>query len=474
MVEEEDSHFTNVDANAPTHDDQTLAPGTNVSGYIVEGILGKGGMGVVYSAKHAVIGKKAAIKVLRAEVSMSATTVQRFVQEARAVNEIGHPNIVDIFDYGTLPDGRAYHLMDLLEGESLRQRLRRGFLHPSEAANVIEGISSALLAAHDKGFVHRDLKPDNIYLITKDEGWPDIKLLDFGLAKLMPEMGTAAFITKTGVMIGTPEYMSPEQARGLPVDYRTDVYALGILMFEILAGERPFPTLEAFAMLQCHAEEPPPSIASLVGGLPDEMVQLVDSMLSKEPAARPSLAAVRTVIRRLRSMKLPTKSIAGIQMAALSSPGFGASPNPSMLGPGFGASPNPSVLGPGMSAQIGSSPVVTQSLPTRASVRSLKTPEEPEVTPPPDPFPPYDDVMATTRRPPKQSSQPPQNSGLARTSGPIHGATTLGVPPPPKPMPAQRLSGAKLPPRKSNHLWLIVGALLAVGAGVALAIGLML
>ncbi len=450
MVEEEDSHFTNVDATAPTHEDQTLAPGTDVGGYIVDGVIGRGGMGVVYSAKHAVIGKKAAIKVLRAEVSMSATTVQRFVQEARAVNEIGHPNIVDIFDYGTLPDGRAYHLMDLLEGECLRKRLRRGPLHPSEAANVIEGIASALIAAHDKGFVHRDLKPDNIYLILKDEGWPDIKLLDFGLAKLMPQMGTAAFITKTGVMIGTPEYMSPEQARGLPVDYRTDVYALGILMFEILAGERPFPTLEAFAMLQCHADEPPPSIASLVSGLPDEMVQLVDSMLSKEPAARPSLAAVRTVIRRLRSMKLPTKSVAGIQMASLSNPGMSAQ---------IGIS----------RSTVGAEPVVTTSLPTRPSVRSMKTPEEPAA----DPFPPYDDVMATTRRARKQSSQPPQNSGLAGAAGPIHAATTLGVPPPPKPMPSQRISASKLPAPRSNHLWLIIGALLAIGAGVALAIGLM-
>ncbi len=468
MVEGEDNHFTNVDASAPTHDDQTLAPGTDVGGYIVEGILGKGGMGVVYGATHAVIGKKAAIKVLRAEVSMSATAVARFIQEARAVNQIGHPNIIDIFDYGTLPDGRAYHLMDLLQGESLRQRLRRGFLHPSEAANVIEGISSALIAAHDKGFVHRDLKPDNVYLITKDEGWPDIKLLDFGLAKLMPEMGTAAFITKTGVMIGTPEYMSPEQARGLPVDYRTDVYALGILMFEILSGERPFPTLEAFAMLQCHAEEIPPSIASLVSGLPDEMVQLVDSMLSKEPAARPSLAAVRTVIRRLRSMKLPTKSVAGIQMAALSTSWLGA------------GSP-PSISGPGMSAQIGISPshvgaapVVTQSLPTLASVRSIKTPDEPpETTPPPTEFPPYDDLQATVRRPPKQPSIQPQTSGLAGASGPIHGATTLGVPPPPKPAVSQRLVTAKPPAASSNHRWLILGALLATGAGVVLALALL-
>src|SRR5688572_3986523 len=125
-------------------------------------------MGVVYSATHKVIGKRAAIKVLRTEVSTNPTTVERFIQEARAVNKIGHPNIIDIFDFGRLPDGRAYHLMDLMVGESLRQRLGRGPLHPSEAASVIDEVASALQAAHGKGIVHRDLKPDNIYLIEQE------------------------------------------------------------------------------------------------------------------------------------------------------------------------------------------------------------------------------------------------------------------------------------------------------------------
>ena len=444
MVDEgENSHFTDVDGNPPSPTDQALEHGTDVNGYIVDGILGKGGMGVVYSATHAVIGKRAAIKVLRAEVSMSATTIERFVQEARAVNKIGHPNIIDIFDYGNLPDGRAFHLMDLLVGESLRQRLRRGHLHPSEAANVIDGITSALIAAHDKGFVHRDLKPDNVFLSAKDEGWPDIKLLDFGLAKLMPDMGQAAFITKTGVMIGTPEYMSPEQARGLPVDYRTDVYALGVLMFEILSGERPFPTVsDSFAMLQYHAEEPPPSIASMVRGLPEEMVQLVDSMLSKEPAARPSLAAVRTVIRRLRSMKLPTKSVAGLELASFSNPGMSAS-------------------------RLGAEPILpTQSLPTRQSAPSLKDPEEPVFD---------DDMLATKprRQVSAPATQPGQASGLAGTSAPMYAATTLGVPPPPKPVPSQRIPVAQASSASRGKLWFVFAALLALAAGAVLALVLL-
>ncbi|HWU90684.1 MAG TPA: serine/threonine-protein kinase, partial [Kofleriaceae bacterium] len=301
----------------PPARDMRLGPGAEIGGYVIDGEVGKGGMGYVYSATHPVIGKRAAIKVLKPAVSKSPIVVERFIQEARAVNQIGHPNIVDIFAFGELPDGRAYHIMDLLVGESLRRRLRKGPLHPSEATSTVDQIADALIAAHDKGFVHRDLKPDNVFLVEHSGRWPEVKLLDFGLAKLMPEAGTAPFRTKTGVVLGTPEYMSPEQVRGIGVDHRTDIYALGVLTFEILAGVRPFPSLgDSFSMLQAHAEEPPPSLADLVPTLPVELVQLVAAMLAKDPAARPSLAAIRAVLKRLRST-LPTRTAAGLEVASL-------------------------------------------------------------------------------------------------------------------------------------------------------------
>ena len=497
---EDDEHPTAAevppaDFEEDTAYDTRLGPGTEVHGYVIDGELGKGGMGFVYSATHPLIGKRAAIKVLKPEVSKSPIIVERFIQEARAVNQIHHPNIIDIFAFGTLPDGRAYHVMDLLVGETLRKRIKRGPLHPSEAASIIDDVASALIAAHECGFVHRDLKPDNIFLVERDGEWPDVRLLDFGLAKLMPEAGIAPFTTKTGVMLGTPEYMSPEQARGIGVDYRTDVYALGIVTFEILAGQRPFPSLgDAFATLQAHAEEPPPSLRDILPDLPAEMVQLVDAMLAKEPAARPSLAAVRTVLKRLRATKLPTRTAAGLELASFQG----------MSKPSISPSISPSIPPEISASRVGAEPVVASIEQRKSQLRTDKQPmarshSQPPLSNPahgshPDPLPAPSEPPSSSQPnlAPTHTTNPgipaksthgrgtgrstggdliPATSapGLAPASQPLVG-TTLGVPPPPKVKTRGGLAGP--PPAKSIRIWLILGALVAIGAGIALALAL--
>jgi len=476
-----------------------LGPGIDIGGYILDEQIGKGGMGVVYSASHPVIGKRAAIKVLQSDVSKSPIMVERFTQEARAVNQIGHPNIIDIFAFGALPDGRAYHIMDLLVGESLRQRLRRGPLHPSEAASVIDELVSALIAAHDKGFVHRDLKPDNVFLVAREGRWPEVKLLDFGLAKLMPEGGMSPFQTTTGIVLGTPEYMSPEQARGIGVDYRTDIYALGVMTFEIITGHRPFPKLDdAMAMLMAHAAERPPPLATLAPQLPLEMSQLVDAMLAKTPDDRPSLLAVRTVIKRLRSTLLPTHTAAGLE---ISLSGIAAAPPPesgvlsaasleSQMTTELARRPSvPPVIDPAPAPHLaGPSPRAPSIPPTSVQPTAIL----PTVVPPSE-VPPTAVPQAAYPRPPSANpslpphrSYPPGSSlapslsthGGQRASGPMtslvpqdaqqeHAAPALGAGLQILPQMPLRVPG---PTTRSSRGWLVVGALVAIAAGVALAI----
>jgi serine/threonine protein kinase len=514
VVDEDDRPTTDTAARGPRADEEAtardtrLGPGADIGGYIIDGEIGKGGMGFVYSATHPVIGKRAAIKVLKPDVSRSPIVVERFIQEARAVNQIGHANIVDIFAFGELPDGRAYHIMDLLVGESLRKRLRRGPLHPSEAASVIDEIASALIAAHEKGFVHRDLKPDNVFLVEHSGRWPEVKLLDFGLAKLMPEAGTAPFKTKTGVMLGTPEYMSPEQARGIGVDYRTDVYALGVLTFEILAGVRPFPSLgDSFLTLQAHAEEPPPSIADLVPGLPDELVQLVAVMLAKDQAARPSLAAVRTVIKRLRTTQLPSRTAAGLDVPSLP-------PEPAPM-PGPLTDParsldrvRPSRLGAeplipgGAPPQVTTAPLIESIAPSHhgahppaASTHGRGSGGGSSPSVPLAPAAPQSSSPAI--QPPQQGSSPgirPPQSGLAGPKPPAVAGTVLGVgvpaslklPPPGAASPASgpasgsgraaEAAGSRpraAPESRASSLLLVVGAMIAIGAGIGIALAVL-
>jgi len=240
-----------------------LSSGTKVGEYQILDRIGEGGMGTVYSAVHPIIGKKVAIKVLAARLAKNKNAIRRFVLEARAVNDIQHPGLVDIFSFGRLTDGRHYYVMEYLEGRNLGDVLgERVSLPMAEALPLFMEVGRALVAVHAKGIVHRDLKPENILLLaTVQPGGQRVKLVDFGLAKLVE--GVPAHLsaggprTAAGVNVGTPHYMSPEQCRGQKVDARSDLYALGVLLYETLTGRLPFDGSSPVDIWQAHVEKAP-------------------------------------------------------------------------------------------------------------------------------------------------------------------------------------------------------------------------
>jgi len=239
--------------------------GQDIGSYRIVAKLGEGGMGAVYLGEHQHIARKAAIKVLLPELSANSQIVARFFNEARATSLIRHPGIVDIIDCNVLPSGNAYIVMEYLVGESLGSHLRGGRrLPPSRAIFLSRHIADALAAAHGQRIVHRDLKPDNIFLMNGAEAAP-IKILDFGIAKLMhTDARDGSYRTRTGSIMGTPVYMSPEQCRGSgEIDHRTDIYSLGCILFEMVAGRPPF-TYEGFGeLIQAHMSTTPPRLRSL-------------------------------------------------------------------------------------------------------------------------------------------------------------------------------------------------------------------
>ena len=318
--------------------DEDLAPGTLVGEYRVEHKLGEGGMARVFAAVHPVLGKRAAVKVISRRLCADLHALERFRDEARAVHTIGHPNIVDTFALGTLPDGRAYFLMEWLPGESLAQRLATGPLALVEALEILEQICDALAAAHAAGVVHRDLKPDNVFLVENSDGraslatvgspasltpsglaTPEtaararpatrparVKLLDFGIAKLAAADVTLPR-TRSGAMVGTAGYMSPEQARGKPVDARTDLYALGAMTFEMVLGQLPFSGESAIDVLAEHLASPPPRPRSLWPDIPAALDAMILGLLEKSAADRPPLDDVRRTLATLRAQPLPLR-----------------------------------------------------------------------------------------------------------------------------------------------------------------------
>jgi hypothetical protein len=217
------------------------------------------------------------------------------VREAQAVNRIGHPNIVDVFSLGELPDGRAYFVMEWLRGQDLKARLERAPLTHGDACAILGDVARALDAAHTKGIVHRDLKPENIFLHQVDDAPRIVKLLDFGIAKLIVEHDPETR-TQTGNIMGTPRYVSPEQARGLDIDQRSDIYSLGVVAYEMLCGKPPFTGETPMDVVLKHLSEEPPALAERAPALPPALERIVMQSLAKDPALRPTLAELRGVL----------------------------------------------------------------------------------------------------------------------------------------------------------------------------------
>ena len=261
-------------------------------------------MGVVYRAAHTTLGRPAALKMLLPQFSADDVIVQRFINEAKAASAIRHPGIVEIYDVGTHSDASVYIVMALLPGQSLEAKLRGRALPLHEALNIAQQVAGALAAAHDTGIVHRDLKPDNIFLVPDEDmpGGVRVKLLDFGIAKLVG--GNNVAMTQSGMMMGTPLYMSPEQCRGAAdVDHRTDLYALGCVLYHMVCGRTPFTGDSVGMIIAAHLRDEPVPPSRLEPGIPRELEQIISSLLHKEREGRLQRAsAVRTALKQLAGM----------------------------------------------------------------------------------------------------------------------------------------------------------------------------
>ncbi len=280
-------------------------PGAVLGSYRLIELIGQGGMSLVYAAEHTRLGRRVAIKFLRREYAANPPAIKRFFQEARSVNQIHHENIVEITDFVEEPGGDNYYVMELLQGETLAEVEKRdGAMAPRRAAAIGIQVARAMEQVHAAGIVHRDLKPENVFLIERAGRTDFVKLLDFGVAKLVDDRsGKPLHETQAGAIIGTPAYMSMEQAAGRDVDHRSDIYSLGIILYELLSGVRPFDAETYGGLVIQHLTVDPPDLGSLEHielRLPGELVELIMACMAKEPEQRP--ASMAEVADRLEAV----------------------------------------------------------------------------------------------------------------------------------------------------------------------------
>jgi serine/threonine-protein kinase len=409
--------------------------------------LGEGGMGAVYRAEQISLKRTVALKVLRPELSADAGLVRRFNTEAELAAKLNHPNTVRLYDFGQDADGSLFIAMEYLEGRSLRQLLHKeGAMTPARALAIVDQVCASLGDAHGRGIVHRDLKPDNVMLVQVGRQAEAVRVLDFGIAKLRDEQGdmTQMPMTRAGDLLGTPQYMAPEQIRGETVDARTDVYALGAMLYEMVTGRLPFEAPSLMAILGKHLTElpVPPHQRRPELAIPLELSMLILAALAKDPAARPP--TMDAMAERLAALGLVPPS-SGVRSA----PGSFAGPGPAAIsaraatpgGSGFPAAPRYASPPPGV-------PLLRTPAPG-----SMHSPDVGRAQLPPGP-PPGGFAPAPMSYPPPPSYPPP----LESIGTPNHMMT-------PPPMPALvRPSGGG----GRTALIATVAVLALVGGGVAI------
>jgi serine/threonine-protein kinase len=306
--------------------------GTVLGSYRLLEVLGEGGMGVVYLAEHMKLGRRVALKTLRADFAENPQAVRRFFGEARAVNKIRHQNIVEITDFVEEAGGDNYYIMELLRGKPLSDVIDNEGVQPlARSVGIMAQVARALQAVHDAGIIHRDLKPDNVFLIERS-GQPDfVKLLDFGVAKLIDAVDSiSVHSTAAGAILGTPEYMSPEQASGKPVDHRTDIYSFGILLYELVTGVLPLRGANFGELVVKHltiTAVPPSRVQGLPHVVPPELEDTILACMEKDEDARPEridmVAEHLEAIAEANGWELPTYTAvprASSRMGSISGP----------------------------------------------------------------------------------------------------------------------------------------------------------
>ncbi len=328
---------------------RTLIGSTISDRYLIERLLGEGGMGAVYQAEHTLMRKRMAIKVLHPEMTRLPEVVARFEREAMAAAHIDHPHVVTATDFGKLEDGSFFLALEFVEGASLREVIGRGRLELGRSLHIARQMAGALQRAHTLKIVHRDLKPENVMLVDRD-GDPDfVKVLDFGIAKVqMGELGTndrgreprpeQNVLTQAGMVYGTPEYMAPEQALGQPVDARADLYALGVIIYEMLTGHRPFEAESKVALLGMQVTAPVPAMMTKCAdcNVPLEVEVLVGRLLAKEASER--IGDAKEVIEVITNLLSQLSTSGRIDAKFLAPAPSGFATNPGIIS---GISPAP-------------------------------------------------------------------------------------------------------------------------------------